>query len=140
MRGKSPGNIVEFMPGNKHNYKHKILTYITGIAPDILGKTKVVRMTSSGTIKDYMFINSKLYTILEDWGVLPDKREKTLFSGLKKVYGTPKVKSDGNLKIFSFKKERTKVIYYRLIYNNKTSHCKVYYYTTRLFRMLFIEP
>ncbi len=138
VRSRSSSLLLEFKPSEKPGYKHKILTFITGINPEIVSDVKVVRIRSN-PVKDYMFVKEKLYTILENWDVISAKSEKELYSRLRRKYGKPDVKNDGNLRVISFKKGRTKVIYYRLTYSNGTALCKVYFYTTRLFRMLFLE-
>ncbi len=138
LKSRSSSILSEFKPSEKPGYKHKILTFISSINPEIVSDVKVVRIKSN-PLKDYMFVKEKLYTILENWDVISAKHEKELYSRLRRKYGKPDVKNDGNLRVLSFKKGRTKVIYYRLTYTNGTALCKVYFYTTRLFRMLFLE-
>jgi hypothetical protein len=136
-KNRSSSIITEFKPAEKPKYKNKILNYITGINPEIINQIKVVRIRSN-PVKDYMFVQGGLYTIKENWDIISVKHENKIYSNLRRKYGKPDVKDDGNLKIISFKKGMTKVIYYRLLFNNGTARCTVYYYSTRLFRMLFM--
>jgi hypothetical protein len=137
IKNKSSSIMAEFKPVEKPKYKHKILKFITGINPEIINQIKVVRIRSN-PIREFMFINNGLYTIKENWNIIPVKDEKKVYSDLKRQYGKPDIKDDGNLRTISFKKGRTKVIYYRLLYGNGTARCAVYYYSTRMFRMLFM--
>ncbi len=135
---RSSSIITEFKPSEKPAYKHKILTFITGINPEIINRIKVVRIRSN-PVYDYMFINNRLYTIKKNWDLISARDEKKISSDLRRRFGKPDIKDDGKLRISSFRKGRTKVIYYRLLFDNGTARCTTYYYSTRMFRMLFME-
>lgn len=135
---RSSSIITEFKPAEKPKYKHKILNFITGINPEIINQINIVRIRSN-PVKDYMFVNQGLYTVKENWDVVSIKHEKKIYLNLRNKYGKPEIKNDGNLRIISFKKRGTKVIYYRLLLTRETARCAIYYYSTRMFRMLFMN-
>jgi len=57
----------QFKPSEKPKYKNKILSYITAIDNKLIDKVIIVRIKSQPVV-DYLFVNDKLYTIMENWG------------------------------------------------------------------------
>jgi len=128
----------QFSPKDRPKYKNKILSYITAIDNKLVDKIIILRVKSQPVI-DYLFVNDKLYTIMENWGSVDAKTEKEILSRLSGQFGQPLVQQDKNFYIYSFNSDKTKVLYYLMKSDDGKSKCKVYYYTRQLFRMLITE-
>jgi hypothetical protein len=129
---------TQFTPRDKPNYKNKILSYITAIDAKLVDKIIILRLKSKPVV-DYLFVNDKLYTVMENWGEVDQKTEKDILAQLSSQFGGPLVQQDKNFYIYSFNSDKTKVLYYLMKLPNGKSKCKVYYYTKQLFRMLITE-
>lgn len=129
---------IQFSPSEKPKYKNKILSYITAIDAKLLEKIIIIRIKSAPVV-DYLFVNNKLYTIMENWGNIDQKTEKDIQVKLTGLYGEPLVQRDKNFYIYSFNNDKTKVLLYLMKNADGKSKCKVYYYTKQLFRMLIAE-
>ncbi len=129
---------TQFSPKDRPKYKNKILSYITAIDNKLLDKIIIVRLETRPVV-DYLFVNDKLYTIMENWGSIDQKTEKDIQTKLSSQFGQPLVQQDKNFYIYSYNSDKTKVLYYLMKSADGTSKCKVYYYTKQLFRMLITE-
>jgi hypothetical protein len=140
VKGTTPaGNeIIQFTPGEKPKYKNRILNYITAIDTKLRDKIIILKVKSQPEI-DYLFVNNKLYSIMENWGQIDKKTEKEIQSNLSKQFGSPFLQQDKNFYIYSFSSDKTKVLWYLIKLPEGASSCKVYYYTKQLFRMLIAE-
>lgn len=128
----------QFSPKDKPKYKNKILSYITAIDNKLIDKIIVLRVKSLPEV-DYLFVNDKLYTIMENWGSVDAKMDKEIQAKLAVQFGQPLVQQDKNLAIYSYNSDKTKVLYYLMKSPDGKAKCKVYYYTKQLFRMLITE-
>ena len=128
----------QFKPNDKPKYKNKILSYITAIDSKLIDKVIIIRIKSQPVV-DYLFVNDKLYTIMENWGKIEQKTEMEIQSRLNKEFGQPVVQQDKNFYIYSYNTDKTKVLFYLLRLPEAKSNCKVYYYTKQLFRFLIVE-
>lgn len=129
---------TQFTPAEKPKYKNMILSYITAIDAKLSEKIIIIRVKSQPVV-DYLFVNNKLYTIMENWGSIDAKAEKEIHTRLVSQYGEPVVQQDKNFFIYSFNSDKTKVLYYVVKEKDGKSKCRVYYYTKQLFRMLISE-
>ena len=129
---------VQFKPSEKPKYKNKILSYITAIDNKLIDKVIIVRVKSQPVI-DYLFVNDKLYTIMENWGKVEQKTELEIQSRLIGQFGQPVIQQDKNFYIYSYNTDKTKVLFYLMRLPENKSSCKVYYYTKQLFRFLIVE-
>jgi len=131
-------SFTEFSPSEKPDYKNKILSYITAIDNKLYDKIVILRIKSNPET-DYLFVNNKLYSIIENWGTIDQHAEKEILSNLTKQFGKTQLQKDNNFYIYSYNSDRTKVLCYLIKLPDKRSTCKVYYYTRQLFRMLISE-
>jgi len=129
---------VQFKPNDKPKYKNKILSYITAIDNKLIDKIVIVRIKSQPVV-DYLFVNDKLYTIMENWGKVEQKTEMEIQSQLIRQFGQPVIQQDKNFYIYSYNTDKTKVLFYLVRLPEAKSSCKVYYYTKQLFRFLIVE-
>jgi len=129
---------MTFTPGSKPDYKNKIMNYVVAIDPAYAGKIDVLRIKTNPQV-DYLFINKKLYNIVQNWGYITPSRVSKIESKLKREYGNFSIQKDGNLHIISYNNSRTKVLLYKKMLGNGKTKCKVYFYTKKLFRMLIMD-
>ncbi|OHD68839.1 MAG: hypothetical protein A2W19_17345 [Spirochaetes bacterium RBG_16_49_21] len=129
---------IQFTPAEKPKYKNRIMNYITAIDSNLLNKIKILRIESSPRI-DYLFVNNKLYSMIENWEPIDRKAENAIRSRLTRQFGIPSVQQDKNFYIYSFNTDKTKVFWYLMKLPNSTSDCMIYYYPRQLFRMLMSE-
>ncbi len=132
------GQWTEFKPSDRPKYRNKILSYITTIDADLANKIMIVR-TESTPMVDYLFVNDKLYTVMEDWGQVDPATEKSIQSRLGAKFGQPVIQKNASLHIYSYHNDATKVLCYFTRLPEGASNCKVYYYTKKLFRLLITE-
>lgn len=132
------GRCTEFRPTDRPKYRNKILSYITAIDADLESKIVIVR-TESKPVVDYLFVNDRLYTVMENWGQVDSATEKSIQSRLGGRFGQPIIQKDTNLHIYSYNNDTTKVLCYFTRLPEGAAQCKVYYYTRKLFRMLITE-
>ena len=132
------GGATEFTPADDPNYENKIMSYITAIDADLVKKIVIVRVKAQPMV-DYLFVNDRLYTVMENWGEVEPNKDKEIETGLTTQYGAPLVQQDKNFYIYSYNNDKTKVLYYLVKQANGKSKCIVYYYTKKLFRILITE-
>jgi hypothetical protein len=135
----TPGaNATEFSPADDPNYENKIMSYITAIDADLVKKITIVRVKAQPMV-DYLFVNDKLYTVMESWGEVEPNKSKEIETNLTTQYGAPLVQQDKNFYTYSYNNDKTKVLYYLVKQPDGKAKCIVYYYTKKLFRILITE-
>ena len=129
---------LEFAPAEKPEYKNRILSYITAIDNKLIEKIVILRAKTEPET-DYLFVNNKLYSVIENWEDIDQATEKKLMAELKKQFGEPHVQKDNNFYIYSYDGKRTKVLCYLMKAPGSKATCKIYFYTKNLFRLLISE-
>ncbi len=128
----------EFTPSEKPEYKNRILGHITAIDNKLLNKITILKV-KTWPETDYLFVNNKLYSVIENWEEINQSTEQKLLAGLKNQFGKAHVQKDNNFYIYSYEGDRTKALCYIMKLPGNMSTCKVYYYTKHLFRLLLSE-
>ena len=124
----------EFSVSRMPSYKNKIMNYILAIDSSLKDRITIIR-ASSDPVKDYLFVNKKLYSVLEYHGKISNNSLNTIIKNLSSVYKNPTIQQDKKLTVYSFMGAKTKVI--TLARKNKNAiECKTYFYAGNLFRML----
>ncbi len=131
------GNYISFSPSSKPEYDNKILSFILAINSDIKDKISIIR--SEGTPqRDYLLIRDKLYSVMENYGVITASEFEKVISKLSSEYKSPNIQKDKNTVTYSFYGKDTKVLV--LSYEkHKLMDCRVYHYASKLFRILISE-
>ncbi len=132
----SSGMTVEqFTPVERPKYKNTVLKYI--LASDgSLAESIIILRVKTVPVTDYLFIKSKLYTIVEEWDPITDEEAGNIRARLDSSYGSPQSESDKGLTIFSYDLNAVSVRYYLLKLESGRNSCKVYFYPSDLFKML----
>jgi len=130
-------NYITFTPDDNPKYKNKILHYIIAINNQNKNNIKIIR-SKFYPEKDYLFVKDKLYSILENYGLITNKKLNEIIQKLETNYGSPIIQKDKKLVIYTFSNKKTKVL---LLSQSKHSKikCKVYFYANNLFKMLMSE-
>ncbi|HOO72816.1 MAG TPA: hypothetical protein PK926_13755 [Spirochaetota bacterium] len=132
------GQFQEFSPRDNPEYKNKIMTFITAI--DEKFKNEIIILRQKGApMREYLFVRGKLCSKVDDWDVIPEDRQNSVMTQLKQLYGEPSIQKEDNFYINAFKSKTTNVLFYMLKHPDGSAKCKVYYYTSKLFRMLIME-
>ncbi len=132
------GEFIEFTPRDNPDYKNKIMSYITAIDEKLISEIVIIRQRGIPE-KDFLFVKGKLCTTLEDWNMIDEDRQAGIMNELKRQYGEPSIQKEENFYINSFKSPGTNVLFYMLKQPDGKAKCKVYYYTSKLFRMLILD-
>lgn len=127
---------VEF-DANKPRYENKIMNYIIAIDRDLKQKIKILR-SSKKPVRDFLLVNDKLYSVLENQGILSLKKQNKIIDSLTAQFGTPTIQRDKRMTIYSFKGRDTKVLLLSKPESNKIE-CKIYFYASNLFKMLITQ-
>jgi len=127
----------EFSVSRMPSYKNKIMNYILAIDSNLKDRITIIR-ASSDPVRDYLFVNKKLYSVLEYHGRIPKNDLSDIIKNLSSVYRDPTIQKDKGLTIYSFMGDNTKVI--TLARDKKNAvECKTYFYASNLFRMLLSD-
>jgi hypothetical protein len=133
-----PDKTETFTPKEKPKYTNKIMSYITAIDSALAEKIIILRHQSSPVI-DYLFVNGRLYTIMEQYDSLSESEVKEIQTRLTGLYGQPQAQQEKDLTIYSYASDTTKALFYLKKTGNGKSKSRVYYYAKKLFRMLILE-
>jgi len=127
----------EFTPQSSPNYENKIMSYILAIDGSLAERMHIVR-TRTSPVRDYLMVKNRLYSVMEDHGTITRAQSDGIVSKLTASYGTPHLQKSPSMKIYSFEKSGTKVL--MMVYRKPVNmDCRVYYYSSGLFRMLITE-
>jgi hypothetical protein len=133
----SPREYTEFRHTERPDYQNKIMNYIIAINSALSDKITIIR-SKSDPEKDFLLVNNKLCSVLENYNRLSHSSLSSIISNLSGRYKQPSIQKDRDLTIYSFFNNKTKVIVIAQDKDRLVS-CKVYYYSSRLFRMLLSE-
>lgn len=130
-------NFTEFSPADHPEYENKIMNYIVAIDANLKNKINIVR-TKEDPRRDFLFVNNKLYSVLEDYGKISNDKFQSIIRNLSGVFGRPSVQQDRNMTIHTFFNDKTKVL---VLSNAKGGavECRIYLYSGKLFKMLMSE-
>lgn len=130
-------NYTSFSPASKPEYENKILSFILAINIDIKDKITILRGEGAPQ-RDYLLIRDKLYSVMENYGVISASDFEKVISKLSSEYKAPNIQKDKNTVTYSFYGKDTKVLV--LSYEKqKLVDCRVYHYASKLFRILISE-
>jgi hypothetical protein len=126
----SSANKETFGPDDKKDYTNKIMNYVISLDPTVKRKIKILRINSRPET-DYLFLNNRLFCVLENWNHIPTAKVQQLTAYLNANYGNPQIERDANLHIYSYKTSQSKVVMYQKHLPGGTVKCKIYFYTKK---------
>jgi hypothetical protein len=126
---------IQFNPSTTADYTNKIMTYITGIDATTRDKMEILRLKSS-PVRDYLFVDKKLFSVMDDHGETTVKNVKDLRESLSVRFGQNEVKKDYGLLVYSYSDKKTRVLLYAKTVDDNLVKCRIYYYPEKLFMML----
>ena len=90
-------------------FDNRIYSHLVTVAPDIAPKVVVIR--SKGTpARDMLFIDGKLFSLLERPGAVDSLKFKTLFVAMKDCYGLPQMTKENDYTVYTYKTEKTQAV------------------------------
>jgi len=132
------GKYFTFKAKDDPEYKNRIIDFFTSMDANDNVDITVVRINGKPEI-DYCFFNEKLYSISENWGDIDTKTAAKLIQSIRKNFPGQSTEKKARDIIYSFKKNKTKILFQQNISGTDTVKVKIFYYSTDLFRMLFNE-
>ena len=118
-------------------FDNRIYSHLVTVAPDMAGKISVVRSKSSPE-RDLLFIDGKLFSLLERSGSVDSLRFKTLFVAMKDCYGLPRMTKESDYTVYTYKTEKTQALLQAKTVGDRYD-VRVYLYAPSIFRRLFLE-
>jgi hypothetical protein len=122
----------------KPDYKNRIVDFFESMNTNDKVNITIVRVNGKPEI-DYCFFNEKLYSVSEDWGEIDIATADKLINTIKKKYSNQSVENKNSKIIYSFNRDKTKILFMQSILNEKTVKVRIYYYSADLFGILFNE-
>jgi len=131
-------NYNSFKPEDNPEYSNRIVDFFSSMNPE--GRAGITIIKIYGTPEtDYCFFNEKLYSMSEEWGNIDRTSAYNLLKTLKEKYSEQSKDEKSPDTIYSFKKNKTKVLLYKKVIDEKSVQIKIFYYSTDLFRMFLSE-
>lgn len=129
---------TEFDPADKPDYRNRIATFIYSLNSAANKEIKIVRLKIKPET-DYLFYGGKLCGITENRGLINIKDGEMILRDLKRKFGEPESEKKSSLYVYTFKKNRTRIILYQQLTDNDIMRCRVYIYTNDIFNTLFSD-
>ena len=123
-----------FKPEEKPEYNNRIFSFFKsmgGSGFDI----KVLRVKGKPE-KDYCFFNDRLYSVSEDWGETSSKNSDNILDHYHKEYNKPQVESKESMTVYTFSKDKTRILIYKKASGHGRVRLRVFHYTNEVFSML----
>ena len=131
-------NYSTFKPEDNPEYSNKIIDFFSTMNPDERAVITIIKSPGSPEI-EYCFFNEKLYSISEEWGNVDRNKAHNILKALVDRYAEPLTDGKNLYTIYSFKKNKTKILVYKKAIDEKSVQIKVYFYSTDLFGMFLSE-
>jgi len=127
-----------FTPIERPEYKNRIINHLSRMDEGLLKKIIVMRIKSEKQV-DYLFLDGKLFSVLEDWGKVDVQKLSELKKTLAVKYGEPSVRSGEKFTVYSFNNASSRIFCYATPYKDGKTRCRIYYYTKKLYKMLLLD-
>ena len=131
-------NYITFKPADNPEYKNRVIDFFSAMNSDSKADIIILRTQGKPEI-DYCFFNTKLYSITEVWYDVENNKAQAILKTINDIYPQISYEKKNPEFIYSFKKDRTKVLVYKKIMNDNSVNMKVVYYSMDLFGMLLSE-
>jgi hypothetical protein len=128
---------TEFKPSARPEYENKIMNYIVAIDSGLKDRIQILR-GGKGPRADYLFVDEKLYCVLEDYDLISVAALGELVKGMSSIYGKSNIQKDRSMTIYSFFSSETKVLVLASVKSGRVE-VKAYYYASKLFKMLIMK-
>ncbi|HNX59877.1 MAG TPA: hypothetical protein PKK43_12310 [Spirochaetota bacterium] len=136
--------VKKYIPGKEHfildidgtkDYDNNVYNHLISSNPDIKSRIKVIRSKGS-PFRDLLFLDNKLYEILEYKDNVDTLAFKELFVSMKNEYGIPEMTKEKECTVYSYRKESTQVVLIAKPHDDRYQ-VRVYLYSKSLFRRMF---
>ncbi|HEY1406251.1 MAG TPA: hypothetical protein VF857_06560, partial [Spirochaetota bacterium] len=118
-------------------YGNNIYNHLISANPDLKPRIRVIR-SKTLPMRDLLFIDGKLYEILEYRENVDALEFKELFVTMKNIYGIPEMNKESDFTAYTYKNDNTQVI---LISkgNGDRFQVRIYLYSRSLFHRILID-
>jgi len=131
-------NYTTFKPEDKPDYSNRIIDFFGSMNSD--NKVIITIIRTSGIPEvDYCFFNDKLYSISEDWRSIDKSKAYDILKNTKQKYDEISSEGKNNNIIYSFKKDKTKIMLYEKVIDEKMVQVRIFYYSKDLFSIFLNE-
>ncbi|MCU0847500.1 MAG: hypothetical protein MUD12_06390 [Spirochaetes bacterium] len=138
MKKSNDARYTLFTPIEKPEYKNRIIKHLSRMDEGLLKKIIIMRIKSEKQV-DYLFLDGKLFSVLEDWGKVDGQKLADLKKSLAGKYGEPTVRSGDRFTVYSFNNASSRIFCYATPYKGGKTRCRIYYYTKKLYKMLLLD-
>ncbi len=118
-------------------YRNRVIDFIVKVDSGLREKITVIRARTDPE-KDYLFLSGRLFSVRERYGALSQERFEATVKDLRSEFGEPELGREKNVSVRSYTGRGTKAIM-----RSRTTaggiECSVYYYDSRLFRIIFTQ-
>jgi hypothetical protein len=136
LTGCKPDKYLMFKAKDDPDFKNRIIDFFTSMSSGNHIDITVIRINGKPEI-DYCFFNNKLYSVSENWGEIDKGTAEKIIQSIRKEYSAQGTEKRDSGVLYSFKKNKTKIVYQQNISGSGSVRVTVFYYSTDLFRMLF---
>jgi hypothetical protein len=134
---KSGEKYVIFSPADKTDYENKIMNYIIALDKELKKEMKLLRIKTEPE-KDFLLVKEKLYCLKEDYRTIARPKLDSVIKELSAKYGQATQQKDANIETYTLSDKDTKVLILAQVKSSGVS-CIIYYYPSRLFKMLITD-
>ncbi len=136
--------VKKYIPGKDHfildidgmkDYDNNVYSHLVSSNPDIKSRIKVIRSKGS-PFRDLLFLDNRLYEILEYRENVDTLAFKELFVSMKNEYGIPEMTKEKECTVYSYRKDSTQVVLIAKTFGDRYQ-IRVYLYSKSLFRRMF---
>ncbi len=126
-----------FSPADKSDYENKIMNYIIALDKELKNEMKILRIKAEPE-RDFLLVKNKLYCLKEDYKTISKATLDEVLKGLSAKYGQATQQKDTSIETYTLADKETKVLVLAQI-KAPNYKCIIYYYPSRLFKMLITD-
>lgn len=126
-----------FSPSDKSNYENKIMNYIIALDKELKKDMNILRVKTQPE-KEFLLVKNKLYCLKEDYKTIPKSKLEAIIKELSAKYGQATPQKDTNIETYALSDKDTKVLVISQV-KSANAGCVIYYYPSRLFKMLITD-
>ncbi len=131
------GKYSEFTPLTKPKYKNKIMNYILALDSSLENNIEILRIGALPQ-RDFLLVKNKLYSIKESHNKITKKKLNEIIKKLAPKYGKAIAQKGEDIVTYTLSNKKTKVLIITHI-DSRELDCTIYFYPSRLFKMLITD-
>ncbi len=124
-------------PDEVPDSNNRIITFFKTMSGE--GITIDILRIKGQPVKDYCFFNNRLYSVTEEWNYISFRNADKLINAFGSTYTSIGKEQKDGVTIYSFTKDKTKIIIYRKPVDSSYEKIKILFYTNDVFNILLKE-